>query len=422
MKLAAVIALLPLFWCLPGAATASAQGTEVSQKARGPASPQTLPREGRDREPDDNDPLKLGITYTADIWGLARGEINRGVRYLDNVDLTAEADLDALAGMPRTTLFLYGLYNNGRAFSGNNVGDAQVISNIETGVRAVRLYEAWLEHEFGGDLGSAKFGLYDLNSEFDALETSSLFLGSAHGIGTDFSQTGQNGPSIFPSTSLAARLELRPVSRLTVRAAVLDGVPNDPDRPRRTRIKLGFGDGALLVGEVDYAFSAGRVIAGYWRYTARFEDQLATALTGVSVSRRGNEGAYLRAEHRLWAEGDLKVNGFGRLGVAKGRYNQFGFFGSAGLTATGWLPGRPNDQSGVAVALARASRTFRQSSAASFGPVKRHELALELTHHFVITDWLALQPDVQYVVNPGLAPNRRDAFAFGLRFEIGLSE
>src|SRR3546814_3364842 len=46
-----------------------------------------------------------------------------------------------------------------------------------------------------------------------------LFIGSPHGIGTDFAQSGQNGPSIFPSTSLAARVQWAPAEGWAARAA-----------------------------------------------------------------------------------------------------------------------------------------------------------------------------------------------------------
>lgn len=50
-----------------------------------------------------------------------------------------------------------------------------------------------------------RIGLYDLNSEFDALDDAGLFINSAFGVGTDIGLTGVNGPSIFPVTSLAVR-------------------------------------------------------------------------------------------------------------------------------------------------------------------------------------------------------------------------
>src|SRR3546814_12299182 len=86
---------------------------------------------------------------------------------------------------PYTTLFRS--YNNGRSIS-DLAGDVQAVSNIETGVRALRLYEAWIDQKIG-DAASIKLGLYDLNSEFDALDTAGFFVSSPNGIGTDIAQS-----------------------------------------------------------------------------------------------------------------------------------------------------------------------------------------------------------------------------------------
>ena len=170
-----------------------------------------------------DDPLLLQVTYTGEVIGNAAGGLQRGTRYLDNLDIIFEADMEKLVGWNGAQVHVYGLYNNGTSIS-DLVGDTQAVSNIETGSAALRLYEAWVDQKIGDQL-SLRVGLYDLNSEFDALDAAGLFVSSPNGIGTDFAQSGQNGPSIFPSTSLAARLAFTPAEGWTVRAAVLDGVP-----------------------------------------------------------------------------------------------------------------------------------------------------------------------------------------------------
>lgn len=353
-------------------------------------------------------PLAIDLTYTADIWRAARGGVRTGTRYLDNFDIVAAADMERLVGWRGATVGVYGLYNNGASL-GELLGDAQTASNIETGVRAFRLYEAWIDQKIG-NTASVRLGLYDLNSEFDALESSSLFMGSAHGIGTDISQSGENGPSIFPSTSLGARVALSPAAGWTVRAAILDGVPGDPARPERTAIKLGNGDGALLVGEVEAPLKEGKLLFGHWRYTA-----LADDVTGAGQHR--NHGYYLRGESRLVPEaGDAAqgLAGFFRLGIADGRTNQFSHLASAGLTYTGLIKGRDEDQLGLAAASAFTSRDYRRTVGADDA-----ETVIELTYRAPLNKWLTVQPNVQYVINPAADPALGNALALGLRFEVG---
>lgn len=354
-----------------------------------------------------NNRLTFGAAYSGDIWSNVAGGVETGGRYIHNLDVTLEADLESLLGWRGAKAFFYGLYNNDASL-GELTGDAQTISNIETGVSAVRLYEAWIEQGIGRR-ASIRAGLYDLNSEFDALDSSALFIGSAHGIGTDFSQSGLNGPSIFPVTSLAVRFEAEIAPRLKFRAVLLDAVPGDPDRPSRTTVKLAEDEGALVVTEAEMAIPGGKLLAGYWRYTASFE-------TWDGAFSDGNDGFYLRGETRLVSDSvdGRALDGFFRLGAADGAVNTFDHFLSAGLVYTGLLRKRPDDQLGLAFAAAFASDDYRLAT-----PFAEHvEVAVELTYSAAVTPWLQLQPNLQYVINPSLDPTTDNALALGLRLVL----
>jgi porin len=365
-------------------------------------------------------PLSFEIAYTADTLGAVRGGLANDIRYLDNLDLLLTADMERLFGLPRSTVHLYGLYNNGTGFTDGVAGDAQGISNIETGIEAARLYEAWIEYTGASERWSAKGGLYDLNSEFDALEASSLFMGSAHGIGTDIAQTGRNGPSIFPTTSLSLRLQAQVGEHLVWRGAVLDGVPGDPDKPTRTAVRLGKGDGALLINELDYTAGRARLIGGIWHYTGRFENHAHDASSEPVVSKGSNAGLYLRGEALLGGDPEQRnARGFFRLGKADGRFNTFGGFFSLGVTGTGMIRARPQDETGIALAWAETSRDYqRAAGSAPDCACAGREVVLELTHRVVINDTLAIQPNLQYVINPGLDGQADNLVAVGLRFEL----
>ncbi len=353
---------------------------------------------------------RFDAAYTADALANVRGGIDTGARYLDNLDLTLDVDGARAFGWNGARFFLYGLYNNGTAFSADLVGDAQTVSNIETGVQAVRAYEAWWQQNFAGDRASLRIGLYDLNSEFDALETSALFINSAHGVGTDLGQTGKNGPSIFPVTSLAARADLKFGENWLVRAAVLDGVPGDPAHPGRTVIKLGHGDGALVVGEVNYQAQGIRVGFGLWRYTARFED------LETGAREHGNQGGYSFVEGQVYREVHDPAQGlslFLRGGTAASRFNQFEQYVGAGAVYRGLVPGRPADEAGVAVAWAEAGSPYRRATVAA-----AREVTFEFSYRAQVVDLIVVQPDVQYVVNPGADPALKNALVLGLRLQL----
>lgn len=361
------------------------------------------------------DPLLVQLAYTGDLLTAVAGGASRGSRWIHNVSAIATADLEQLAGIPRTTALVHGFYNNGASFSGGVVGDAQVVSSIEAGMPLFRLLEAWVEHGGADGRWSAKFGLYDINSEFDALQTSLLFVNSAFGMGSDVGTSGRNGPSTFPSTGLALSGQVRLGPAVTLRAAAADGVPNDPAFPRRLTVGLHRGEGALLIGEGDVELGNVRLLAGAWAYTARIDDRYDAGIAAAARRHVASNGLYLRGEAQLIGDSDHGVRGFVRLGTASNRANIFNRFVSGGIVGHGLVPGRPADDSGIAIAWAGASSASRDLAFARFGERPDAETTIELTHRVAVTDWLGVQPHVQYVLDPGLDPTLDDALVLGIR-------
>lgn len=364
-----------------------------------------------------DDAVTLSAAYRGDFWGNVDGGIKTGHRYFDDLLLRATVDTEQAFGWHGGMFNIIGLHNNGADFTGQFVGASQVISNTET-YSAFRLYEIWYDQHFLEDRFSLRVGLYDLNSEFDANETGSLFVNSSHGIGTDFSQSGQAGPSIFPVTSLAARLEWHVAPDVTVRAAILDGVPGDPAHPKRAvAIKLGHGDGALVVGEVDAIVLETSLAVGAWGYTASFDDLNAVdPVTGSPLKRGDNRGAYVKAERRVFSVSEEEgLNVFARFGVAESNINMFSSYLGAGAVYDNIAP---DTAVGFAVASAKVGKPYRQAQAALGLPSEKRETIFEATMATHPTSWFGIQPSVQYVINPSAAPGVRNALVLGLRFEI----
>ena len=261
---------------------------------------------------------QASVTYSGEYLHNARGGRETGGAYLDNLDLQLAVDGERAFGVPGLRAFLYGLYNNGGSISGRYVGDIHAVSNIES-VRALRLYEAWVDWQpnLRREL-SLRLGLYDVNSEFDASEVSGLFINGTHGMGIDFSQAGLNGPSIFPFTSLALRLQGRWSRGWSARVAVLDGVPQDPEHPAATRVRLGGTDGVLYAAEVGHEGDGRRVVLGHWHFTTDFDDLALVDASGQPLRRSGSHGSYAFVEGDLWrpADSGRRLQGVLRFGVA----------------------------------------------------------------------------------------------------------
>ena len=309
-----------------------------------------VPARADDAQPAEETPAaNLQLAFTGDIWSNTSGGLDEGTVFVDIVNAQLSLDLEKLTGWQGAQAFVYGLYTNGNSISALT-GDFNGISNIETGVEAARLVEAWVDQSFADGKGSLRVGLYDLSTEFDAGEVRALFLNPGHGIGTDFSQTGVNGPSIWPVTSFAARVNYNFDDGVYLRGTIADGVPGDPAHPKRTTIDFRSGDGALLAAKAGIAREGRLWSVGLWTYTEDFPD-LVTAQT------HSNFGGYAAMEEQLLssAAGDaFNLSGSVRAGFANDDVNPLSSFLSATVVATGLIPSLPEDQIGLGVMVANA--------------------------------------------------------------------
>ena len=353
--------------------------------------------------------FEFSAEYTADILRVASGGLSTGTQYLDNLDVALEIDVAEALSVGAGKVLVHGLYNNRSTFSADLIGDLQVVSNIDAG-EAWRLFEFW--YELADANWSVRTGLYDLNSEFDVNETGSIFLNSSHGIGAEFAQTGENGPGIFPVSSLALRGAMT-IGTLTVRAAILDGLPGNSADPTSNRIELVGTEGALAVSEIDLSYAgSARLWFGYWRYSAEFDR------VGGNGSGGGNDGWYIGTEAGFQL-GSRSATGFIRYGRADERFNVLSSYVGVGAVITGPLAMRPADRLGIAVASARAGDPYRGHTVSAGELVDRHETTWELTYRFRVSELVAIQPDIQYVRNPALSPGLDDAWVVGCRIQLG---
>ncbi len=375
--------------------------------------------------------VELGAIYTADYFSVVSGGVRQEGALLANLDLTASFDGDKLFKWPGASFFLYILADHGHHQNGGlgqQAGDFQGVSNIEA-PNAIKIYEAWYEQKFANDAASFRFGLYDLNSEFDVIETAGLFINSSFGIGPDYSQSGQNGPSIFPTTSVALRLAYQTAKNYYLQLAVLDGVPGDPNNDQGTHIQFNAGDGLLTSAEYGYqqggtddvASPYGKLAVGVWHYTASFDDLLDTNASGNPVKRHNNQGAYVLGEFQVYREHANSPQGlavFARYGVANQNINRISHYLGAGLVYTGLFAGRDKDQLGLAVAIAYNGDKYIQKQWNSGTAVDASETTVELSYRSTVLPWLTLQPDIQWIKNPGTNQTLRDATVIGLRGKV----
>jgi porin len=415
-----ILAIMTGMFCLASATSMAAEKTPEEQTA-----------------PTPDDGMSYSLLYRADIFSNVSGGLKQGTTALGNLDAKLDFDLDTLLGWDGVSVGLHGIASHGGKPNANHVGSSQGVDNIEVDTNTAKILQAWIQKQWLDDKMSVLFGLYDLNSEFYVSHSTGIFLHPSPGIGSELAQTGLNGPSIFPTSSMGLRLRFRPTSEMYLQAVVLDGVPGDPDNPRGTHIQFNDGDGTLRVAEVGYIpeknkeeAAAGlpptdKYAVGAWSYTTRFEDLVEVDGENDPLMCKGNSGFYVLAERMLYLgkrNPGSHTDGFIRYGRANADFNQFSSYFQAGLVFNGVVPGRDEDQFALSFSIARTGDKYRLAAINAGQEATRHESVWEATYRAQVTPWLVVQPNIQYVSNPGTDVQIKNATVLGVRFELAMEK
>jgi porin len=367
--------------------------------------------------------VDITLNYTWDAMRVTKGGKKQGGRALDNTDIILNMDGEKLWNIEGSSARIYALGNSFGLPNADLVGTSQGVDNIEVVKGSGKLFEAWLQQNIWNDKVSLLAGLYNVNGEFYLNNASALFLHPTFGMGTELLLTGLNGPSVFPTTAVGARVKIQPTPTFYAMAAATDGVAGDPKKLRGTHVHLRHKDGAFLIAESGYtpkkdaeAAATGKYAVGAWQYTAPLPDLLNP------TKKRHLSGAYAMVEQQLYSKDGMPENltGFVRMGVTKGDVSQLKSTWSAGLNYQGFSSKRPNAVVGVGVHQAQNTKAFYQAAWASGTQATRSERGVELTYQDQIIPGITIQPDVQYIVRPGMNKQQKNAVVVGVRLKLTL--
>jgi porin len=215
----------------------------------------------------------------------------------------------------------------------------------------------------------------------------------------------------------------------------------DPQRANPSGTSFPLNGGVLAIGEVQYTYPvlgglvygdrpeplARTVKLGFWYNSEPFSD-LAIDTTGVPLAspasnglprmHQGNYAVYATIDQLLYQKTTdpyRTLSAFGRaMGTPLGASNLIQFSLNAGLTLHEPIPHRRDDTLGIGMGYARVTTGAMAADAAQAAfvnpatPVRSGETYLEATYQYELFPWIQLQPDFQYVFNPGagiLNPN-----------------
>jgi len=243
------------------------------------------------------------------------------------------------------------------------------------------------------------------------------------------------------------RIAWNPVDWFTFLTAGFQGNVFEPNINRHGfRWRLDEETGFTFMNEAQFRWGQaeeskilpGTIKIGAWFQTGECADGLA------ETTSSGNSGYYLVLDQMLFRESsdgtlfpsicckptdcttftsdtekkDQGIGCFARVGCTPPDRNAVDFYFDTGLTYKGLIPKRDNDTIGLAFCCAKTNSKWQRPSPDVDFPANGSEMVLEATYQVELAPWMTLQPDIQYIINPGGQSSIDNALVIGCRATV----
>ncbi len=261
-------------------------------------------------------------------------------------------------------------------------GDLQAFDN-QGAEGFERIAEFFVELSTRAERLRVKAGKMDANGEFAAPDNAGDFVNSSMGFSPTIA-----GMSSYPDNGFGAVVAVEGPSALSLRAGVFDaGERSNPDG-----LEMSFEDVTFMV-EANRSWEArggGRLGLGWWQLTADGVDADGNAFDAI-------DGVYLTFDQTLWMpDGDTRGRGlsvFGQWAHTPDGVVEIDDHAGAGLLWTGPWTARFADAVGLGWTRAGVDPRYGFTASA--------EAAYEVFYRAQVTSQIAVQPDLQFVTDPG---------------------
>ena len=359
--------------------------------------------------------LTFPTSYTGEGFANLSGGYKQGAIYEGLLSVGVQGNLEKLMNWKGGSFLVSGIYPFGPSLTDKYAHDLNRVSNIDA-YDSLRLYEAWVQQEFADGKVSLRLGQILADTEFTLSDNAALFINSAFGeipvISDNF-----NAP-VFPTAAPGLRVRWTATDALSLQAGVFSGDAGNQASDNKHGVDWSFDQGTLVITEAGYKLNGekgSKGLPGVYKCGAFFHSR-ATNEASANTDR-SNAGGYFVADQQLWRKPgteDQGLSGFFRIGAAPEDRNKVPFYFDTGFNFRGLLPNRDKDIAGVALSYTNLSANALDDEGNP--PTTHHETILEATYKITLNNWFSMQPDFQYIFNPGGTQKAPNAVVAGLRF------
>jgi porin len=360
--------------------------------------------------------------YTTDVFGNVNGGIRTGATYQGLLELDLDIDLAKSIGLKGGSFHISGFEIHGASLSKGYTGDLSTVSNID-GYDTARFAEYWYEQSMFDDRFSLKIGQFLADNEFYYSDYSNLFICASFGA---YTFVVNNYPFVptYPLSAPGVRLLWHPIPQLDIKMGLYSGSTLSEKTNNSGLPNISGRDGIMTYWEADYkinheANASG--LPGTYKLGCMFHSRYDGFLnSNPDSSDRSGYGFYATIDQAIWQKAitdkQAKAPSLGlfcRIGFMPPEFGFVSRYVDAGFNYNGLFAGRNEDIFGVGVTHSGISREANRNNQG--GSHYTSETLIEVTYSAKLTSWLTLQPDFQYIFNPGGTFAARNATVIGLR-------
>ena len=359
------------------------------------------------------------FNYVGEIFGNLSGGIRQGAIYEGYAKIGLALNLEKLVGWANTVFYVNLLYPHGPSLTQGYVGDLNTVSNIDT-FDSLRIFKFFLQTNCFDDRLTLRLGIMAVDKDFFGSEGAGLFLNSGFGA---FPVIGQDLVApIYPVSAPGFRVTWQATEAVFLRAAVFSGdVGTATSNRNGTQFDFSGKNGVGFFEEINWRTRVVNDLPGVYKLGGFYNSKTFDDLRDTGT-HRGNYGLYVIGDQQLWREGTSESAAaqglavFERFAIAPPDRSLVAYDTEAGVTYTGLFPGRDSDVLGAGFLYSRVSDDARTDAGAALP--SHHEAVIEVSYQASLTSFLTIQPDFQYIVNPGAVRPARDAIVAGMRFGL----
>jgi len=403
----------------------------------------------------DDSGVEVSASYTNNIAGNPVGGRTQSFAYADNFSFGVQFDFEKLIKWHGLTLTVSALDRNGSNLSARNIGNQFTVQQVY-GTETAVFYGLVLEQRLLEDKVGIKLGRFSTGDDFASSPLYWLYMNN--GIdGNPQSLPVNTAFSTYPGSVWGARLRVDPSPEWFAMGGIYQATQLNLYRDQGLNWSMNNSDGVLMIGQVGWtpefckkpasasktsdgkSVASGKTLAegkttkpvspdsemwgllGHYWFGAYYSPW-QFAQFGSTETTSNSYGFYWHADQMVWQEEPGSDQGLTLWSAfvlsPQQNISKLPFQVNSGIVYKGLVPARDRDITMLGFVYGNFSDDYADTVVATGAGSPSYEIALEAGYRLQITKFAYVQPNVQWIINPGGTGNIPNALGLGSQMNV----